>query len=327
MKIYIQSAGDVHDFNWKVAPGQVEEPSPEAIALYRRLSPFATQMAMAAAAMPGEGYRLVVRSVYVGAGVNDVNSRDIYLNLCIEGLTEQQLRALACAYLQDELRHDRHYWPLVTAHYQEGNNYGMDWVALQAAVEKAANEPIGGSIPAEDKTFFSVPELDAYLRSHQLPASNGEILFAQQRDNKEPELKVIVPVTQPAQIGRKWPLRGILSSGLLLVLLVGWWLAPGASVEETPGVSGAQNMEALTANTCCKECKCAVSKEGGADAPRTTCQCCTKCNAQNAGSDAVSPCCKECKCIENKQNGDKSSKTTCCCSENKTITSQLKQTP
>ncbi len=229
MKIYIQSAGIYRDFNWKVAPGRSEQPCDAAIEQYRSLSPFAIKLAMVAATMPDGSYRLIIRSLYVRDRKDKIN-RPIYLNLCIEGLSEQQLRALACSYLRDIPQDGRHYWPLITEHYSVSeDDFTMDWPALQTAVEQAAAAPVADNTTAEEMTFASVNDAEEHLRSHKLSAA-GVVLFAQQKENEAaPQLKVSGSQTAGSTHKATGLARGItaMSIGAVLMLLLVWALIPG----------------------------------------------------------------------------------------------------
>ncbi len=234
MKIYIQSAGTHRDFNWKVAPDRGEQPCDAAIEQYRSLSPFAIKLAMVAATMPDGSYRLVIRSLYVRDRKDKIN-RLIYLNLCIEGLSEQQLRALACSYLRDIPQDGLHYWPLITEHYRASeDDFTMDWPALQTAVEQAAAAPVTDSTTTEEMTFTSVNDAEEHLRSHKLSAA-GVVLFAQQKESEAaPQLKVsgsqlASSIHKPTGLA-----RGItaMTIGAVIMLLLVWALVPGYGKEQ-----------------------------------------------------------------------------------------------
>lgn len=155
--VYIQSAGFSQDYNWKY----LQE---DCSLIEKRPSPYAEQLSKALFYEGGEyqagrmkcadgGYCAVVRNLYI-EGATDLVARPIYLNLCVEGLTEQEALAIEAAYQKDVPLNERRYWPAITRHYIQGEDFNMDGKALRSSLDQIMQtEPDSGTVFSTERTW------------------------------------------------------------------------------------------------------------------------------------------------------------------------------
>ena len=102
-------------------------------------------------------FGVVARKIYV-EGKRDVNGRSIYLNICIEGLSESESKAFEASYRRDDLIGDVHFWHGISRHYREdGDDFDMDWQALQESVEQMIKQPVPVGIHFSEPLIYGRP--------------------------------------------------------------------------------------------------------------------------------------------------------------------------
>lgn len=161
-EIYIQSAGRTVDFNWKRrgsgGRGVMAGPSELGIYAYKSLAyKTASERFCRVKDVGADRFGVVARNIYV-EGKRDANRRPIYLNICIEGLSESESKAFEASYRRDDLIGDVHIWPGISRHYREdGDDFDMDWQALQESVEQMIKQPVPVGIHFSEPLIYGRP--------------------------------------------------------------------------------------------------------------------------------------------------------------------------
>ena len=150
--IFIQSAGKITDFNWKrrgsEGCGVIAAPSATSIDAYRSLAFAPSGESICRVKLGADRFGVVARRIYV-EGKRDANSRPIYLNICIEGLSEVESKAFEASYRREVSIMGVHTWPQISNYYREnGDDFDMDWEGL----EESINQIIKSDVP-DDMQF------------------------------------------------------------------------------------------------------------------------------------------------------------------------------
>ena len=140
MNIYVHSAGFVEDYSRRQP--DAAPPLPPIVRQWNEeLDKSDTRLALIAGRTGGEWY-IEFRNLVL-PGIYDLRNRSIVLNICFGALTsEAQVRALALAYLDFELRQNgqrcegRHCPELAAAYHEQNGDYGFDFATARRWAEQ-----------------------------------------------------------------------------------------------------------------------------------------------------------------------------------------------
>ena len=160
-EIYIQSAGRKVDFNWKRrgsgGRGVMAGPSELGIYAYRSLAFAPSGESICRVKLGADRFGVVARRIYV-EGKRDANSRPIYLNICIEGLSEVESKAFEASYRREVSIMGVHTWPQISNYYREnGDDFDMDWEGLEESVEQMIKQPVPVGIHFSEPLIYGRP--------------------------------------------------------------------------------------------------------------------------------------------------------------------------